>query len=305
MAVRIGMGLGGFPFESIDAFRSWVALCEDSRIDSIWQSDRVVSKHPALEPMTLLAVVAGATQRLKLGTNAVVLPFRDPITYRAPVRDPRSPERGSAAARRRDRPWRCAGMGGDGPQSQGTGRPGGRGPRGDHKALGIRGGGFRGPVPFLEGRDDLSAPEAATAATLARRLIARRGAPHGSLRKRLARAPADPGRGGRDGRSDPPGESTDRTPDSRGPLRRDPALPFRRSPGPSRSGRSGRSRDATSARSGSRRSGAQRTCWLGSVEFRDVGITKFIAIPIARGASDVMEQTRRLDAEVLPHANDD
>jgi len=40
-------------------------------------------------------------------------------------------------------------------------------------------------------------------------------------------------------------------------------------------------------------------------EFREVGITKFIAIPIARGASDVMEQTRRLDAEVLPHANDD
>jgi alkanesulfonate monooxygenase SsuD/methylene tetrahydromethanopterin reductase-like flavin-dependent oxidoreductase (luciferase family) len=31
--------------------------------------------------MTLLSVIAGATRRLKIGTNAVVLPFRDPITF--------------------------------------------------------------------------------------------------------------------------------------------------------------------------------------------------------------------------------
>ena len=39
-------------------------------------------------------------------------------------------------------------------------------------------------------------------------------------------------------------------------------------------------------------------------EFRDVGVTKFIAIPIARNAKDLMEQTRLLDEEVLPHSND-
>ena len=83
MAIRIGvgLGLGGFPFETIDAFRRWLDVCEDSRIDSIWHSDRVVSREPAFEPMTLLSVVAGATKRLKFGTNAVVLPFRDPITF--------------------------------------------------------------------------------------------------------------------------------------------------------------------------------------------------------------------------------
>ena len=83
MAVRIGigLGLGGFPFESIQEFRAWLDFCEGSSIDSIWQSDRVVSRDPALEPMALLAMIAGATQRLKLGTNAIVLPFRDPITF--------------------------------------------------------------------------------------------------------------------------------------------------------------------------------------------------------------------------------
>jgi len=83
MAVRIGvgLGLGGFPFETIDDFRRWLDVCEDSAIDSIWQSDRVVSRDPAFEPMTLLSVIAGATRRLKFGTNAVVLPFRDPVTF--------------------------------------------------------------------------------------------------------------------------------------------------------------------------------------------------------------------------------
>jgi len=81
MAVRIGMGLGRFAFESASDFRAWLDLCEDSAIDSIWQSDQVVSRQSALEPMTLLSIVAGATQRLKFGTNAIVLPFRDPITF--------------------------------------------------------------------------------------------------------------------------------------------------------------------------------------------------------------------------------
>ena len=52
MAVRIGvgLGLGGFPFASISEFRAWLDVCEDSRIDSIWQSDRVVSREPMPEP---------------------------------------------------------------------------------------------------------------------------------------------------------------------------------------------------------------------------------------------------------------
>jgi probable F420-dependent oxidoreductase len=41
----------------------------------------VISNEPFHEPLALLAVVAGATRRLKIGTNAVVLGFRDPVTF--------------------------------------------------------------------------------------------------------------------------------------------------------------------------------------------------------------------------------
>lgn len=81
MAVRIGIGLGRFSFGSTASFRKWLDECEASRIDSIWQSDQVITGQPFPEPLSLLATIAGATQRLKIGTNAVVLGFRDPLTF--------------------------------------------------------------------------------------------------------------------------------------------------------------------------------------------------------------------------------
>lgn len=81
MAIRIGVGFGRFPFEDIETFRRWLDACEDGGIDSIWQSDRILSREPYHEPLTLLSVVAGATQRLKIGMNAVVLGFRDPVNF--------------------------------------------------------------------------------------------------------------------------------------------------------------------------------------------------------------------------------
>ncbi len=79
MSVRIGIGVPGFPFSSPARFLDWVDLCEDSPIDSLWFSERLVSLQVLLEPMTAMAVVAGRTTRLKFGMNAVVLPFRDPL----------------------------------------------------------------------------------------------------------------------------------------------------------------------------------------------------------------------------------
>jgi probable F420-dependent oxidoreductase len=81
MAVRIGIGLSRYPFEDTAGFRAWLDECENSRIDSIWQSDQVLSRSPSPEPLSLLSVIAGATERLKIGTNAVVLGFRDPVTF--------------------------------------------------------------------------------------------------------------------------------------------------------------------------------------------------------------------------------
>jgi alkanesulfonate monooxygenase SsuD/methylene tetrahydromethanopterin reductase-like flavin-dependent oxidoreductase (luciferase family) len=81
MGVRIGTGVGRFVFDDVSAFREWIDLCEGSAIDSVWQSDRILSNEPFHEPLSLLAVVAGATRRLKIGMNAVVLGFRDPVTF--------------------------------------------------------------------------------------------------------------------------------------------------------------------------------------------------------------------------------
>lgn len=81
MSIKIGVGFGSFPFASIKLFRNWLDRCEEGGIDSIWQSDRILSKQAFHEPLTLLSVVAGATERLKIGMNAVVLGFRDPVTF--------------------------------------------------------------------------------------------------------------------------------------------------------------------------------------------------------------------------------
>jgi probable F420-dependent oxidoreductase len=79
MSIRIGAGLAGFPFSDQAEFWRWVDFCEDSRIDSLWFSERLVSPQPFLEPVSTLAALAGRTRRLKFGMNAVVLPLRDPL----------------------------------------------------------------------------------------------------------------------------------------------------------------------------------------------------------------------------------
>ena len=79
MSVRIGLGIAGFPFSGPDGFWEWVDLCEDSPVDSLWLSERLVSSQPQLEPMTVFGALAGRTRRLKFGMNATVLPLRDPL----------------------------------------------------------------------------------------------------------------------------------------------------------------------------------------------------------------------------------
>ena len=79
MSVRIGLGLATFPFSGSSAFRRWLRLCEESGVDSIWQTDRLVSRESMLESISAMAVIAGATQRLKFGMNVTVVAFRDPL----------------------------------------------------------------------------------------------------------------------------------------------------------------------------------------------------------------------------------
>jgi probable F420-dependent oxidoreductase len=78
MSIRIGIGtaLGAGALSPRDYWR-WVDFCEDSGVDSIWHSDQLLGATP--EPLTMLAALAGRTRRMKFGTNALVLPFREPL----------------------------------------------------------------------------------------------------------------------------------------------------------------------------------------------------------------------------------
>lgn len=306
MGVRIGIGsgLGGSPFESIEGFRRWIDLCEDSRIDSIWQSDRVVSRDPALEPMTLLSVVAGATRRLKLGTNAVVLPFRDPITF---ARQCASLDHLSEG-----RLLPAVGIGrGEGPEWSATGRrPEGRGRLAD-EALEVitrlwssEVADFEGELYSLQGASISPRPTQSPlplwlggASKAAVRRTARFG--HGWLAP--LQSPAEAGvtvraiaeesrRIGRPIADDHYGAT----------------ILYRIGPSSSKA-----DSPPTHARPEIRRrlAGVQAVGDVETVlerlrEYRAVGITKFIAIPLAQSAPEMMEQTRLLDREVIPHAGD-
>lgn len=79
MSVAIGIGLMDYPFAGTGDYWRWVDLCEAGGIDSIWQTDRLVSKTPILECMTVMAALAGRTRRLRFGMNVVSLALRDPV----------------------------------------------------------------------------------------------------------------------------------------------------------------------------------------------------------------------------------
>lgn len=79
MSVAVGLGLAEFPFAGARGYWRWVDLCEASGVDSIWQTDRVVTAVPMLECMSALAALAGRTRRLKFGMNVVSLAMREPV----------------------------------------------------------------------------------------------------------------------------------------------------------------------------------------------------------------------------------
>ena len=79
MTISAGIGIANFPFEDARGFWRWVDLCEAGGIDSIWQSDRLISRDPNLECMSVMAALAGATRRIKFGMNVASLGLRDPV----------------------------------------------------------------------------------------------------------------------------------------------------------------------------------------------------------------------------------
>jgi probable F420-dependent oxidoreductase len=79
VSVAVGLGFTEFPFAGAADYWRWVDLCESGGVDSIWQTDRLVSKQPILECMAVMAALAGRTRRLRFGMNVVSLALRDPV----------------------------------------------------------------------------------------------------------------------------------------------------------------------------------------------------------------------------------
>ena len=65
------------------ALIDYAVRAEALGLDSVWVWDHVLlgvdPPFPIIEPLTLLAAVAGRTSRIKLGTGVLVLPLRNPV----------------------------------------------------------------------------------------------------------------------------------------------------------------------------------------------------------------------------------
>lgn len=78
MKVRIAFGLGA-DAASTDGgrFGALVDALEELHFDSLWLSERLTGDSP--DPLIGLAIAAGRTRRLKLGTSVLVVPGRNPV----------------------------------------------------------------------------------------------------------------------------------------------------------------------------------------------------------------------------------
>lgn len=79
MAIGIGLGISRFPFSSADGYWDWISQCEEGGVDSIWQTDRLVSNEPMLECIATMAALAGATRKIRFGMNVASIALRDPL----------------------------------------------------------------------------------------------------------------------------------------------------------------------------------------------------------------------------------
>ena len=77
MTISAGLGIANFSFDDAAGFWQWVDLCDNGGVDSIWQSDRIISKDENLECMSVMAALAGATKNIKFGMNVASLGLRD------------------------------------------------------------------------------------------------------------------------------------------------------------------------------------------------------------------------------------
>jgi probable F420-dependent oxidoreductase len=305
MKLRVGLGLANLPFSDARAFWRWVARCEESTVDSIWQTDRLVTPVPQLESMTTMAALAGATRRLKFGTNVTVVAYRDPLVL--------ARECATVDFLSNGRLLPAFGVGPDiAPEWQATGRsPKGRGPQCD-EALAIMARLWTGERVTFEGahyryRDVQIAPLPVQQplplwiggrSAAAVRRTARLGTGWlGGVESPEQVAPivaairAESTAAGRPIDTDHYGAAFG----YRFGAWDEPIVE-----------RTARVVAALAQSTDPRRHvavGGAKEILARIDEFARVGISKFVLRPIARGDGDMMEQTERLIAEVLPHVH--
>jgi alkanesulfonate monooxygenase SsuD/methylene tetrahydromethanopterin reductase-like flavin-dependent oxidoreductase (luciferase family) len=77
--IRAGLGIAAFPFDAPRDLFAFAERCERWGVDSLWQTDRLHGSEGQLEALATMAALAGATERIKFGMNAVVASLRDPL----------------------------------------------------------------------------------------------------------------------------------------------------------------------------------------------------------------------------------
>ena len=77
--IRAGLGIAAFPFDAPRDLFAFAERCERWGVDSLWQTDRLHGIDGQLEALATMAALAGCTERIKFGMNAVVASLRDPL----------------------------------------------------------------------------------------------------------------------------------------------------------------------------------------------------------------------------------
>ena len=79
MTVGLGLGISRFPFDSAKDYWRWIDHCEDKRVNSVWQTDRLISSDAMLECLATMAAIAGRTEHIRFGMNVASIALRDPL----------------------------------------------------------------------------------------------------------------------------------------------------------------------------------------------------------------------------------